>query len=262
MKLKCACNGKVNLFWKNVQNTNYNIHKCEKCDILICDRIIEDKIENIYIDDDLYHIKEQIKIGHVPYKDRFDNDYAIAKQRITKFNQFLSFDIKGKRVLDIGCSNGAFLKYCSDNGALINGIEPNGNIANFAIDKLKDIFEKDNSQFIEIGLIENIKMNQLFDYVFMHDIIEHVKSPKLILHLIKNLLHEKSIVVIDTPDLKSKSFLEQQQNWKHIRPIEHLWYFTEQNLLNITSKIGFKHIYTDYPIEGKFVLYLESVNND
>ncbi len=268
-ELKCLCGSRVAKIWTNVQNTKYNVHKCLECGIFYSNKLRETDVEKLYCENSLYHVREQVKIGHIPYDMRFDHDYNVASMRLERFKDFLyaitpdvELDFSGKRVLDIGCSNGAFLKRCADEDMKINGIEINSHIAQFAENRLKDSFDRDITQFIRHRSLDNSWYpSSFFDFVFCHDMLEHLREPVLGLMEIQRLVKDNGFFILDMPDVGCKEFEEQQMNWKHIRPNEHLWLFGKRQTLDIFKQTNFKVEFVDRPIEGKIVFYCKKVKS-
>ncbi len=66
------------------------------------------------------NIATQYNSFHALYSDNIDQDY---KSNTIFYNQ-IDFEIENKKLLDIGCGDGADLKYFADKKAVIYGIDP------------------------------------------------------------------------------------------------------------------------------------------
>ena len=84
----------------------------------------------------------------------------------------------------------------------------------------------------------------------MHDSIEHMIDPKNSLIKVFHILKNKGILIIDLPDYFINAG---KHHWKYI---EHLWFFTQDQFLNLLINIGFKLEKIDKPIPGKLVFYI------
>jgi len=119
-------------------------------------------------------------------------------------------------ILDIGYGNGDFLKMTQQ------GIESYGNdISEYPIPEnsrfVKDIFEKH------------------FDVICMFDVLEHFED----ISFVKNL--KCNYVYISLP--WCHNFSDQWfENWKHRRPDEHLWHFSENSINNFFIEMGFERV--------------------
>jgi 2-polyprenyl-3-methyl-5-hydroxy-6-metoxy-1,4-benzoquinol methylase len=94
-----------------------------------------------------------------------------------------------------------------------------------------------------------------FDIITYYDVIEHVRGPLSELRRVRRYLRDGGLIVIDTPDADEPRFEELSLEWHHMKPQEHLWFFTERHLRRLARRAGFAIDDVERPIQGKIVLY-------
>lgn len=117
------------------------------------------------------------KIGFKESRLSIDNYFEWRKNRsqlaVDRVNK--TFNLKGKKVLDIGCGYGALSDALSNYGAEVWGTEINQTKFNIAKQKL---LKHKNITLIKVNNeILNFDDN-FFDCIFIFDVIEHVKNPQ------------------------------------------------------------------------------------
>lgn len=93
----------------------------------------------------------------------------------------------GKKILDLGCGDGSFVRVCNENNITARGIDISDGI-NFECDKLP--YEDDS-----------------FDIVLLYSIIEHIENPDNILCEIKRVLRKNGFVIIITHNFELSNWL-------------------------------------------------------
>lgn len=119
------------------------------------------------------------------------------------------------KILDVGYGNGDFLKSCSD-------IIPN-------------VFGNDippSYPISPIPTVDNI-FEDTYDVVCFFDSLEHFTDPYIIRKL------KTKYIFITLPHFHPELGHEWFVNWRHRKPNEHLWYFSEKGLVNFFESIGF-----------------------
>lgn len=200
-----------------------------------------DDYEQLYTEGDHYHIE---RIGHIPYRDRFLHDVKVAQQRWGK--------LMGRfRVLDIGCANGGFVAHAAACGAIVEGVEINPAMAAWAREETGCVIHQSLDD-----------VSGMFDLVTLHDVIEHFRYPDLVVQRIREFVRIGGQLVVDTPDAEDPRFLSDNMNWVHMKPVEHLWFFTEESLRRLLSHEAFQIEWVDRPIPGKIVAYARRTTAD
>lgn len=102
---------------------------------------------------------------------------------------------KGKKILDIGCGSGEYLRY----------FDKKYNLNIYGVDTYQDLNIKNISNIkFQIGSIYNLPFKiEYFDYVFLHDVLHHVdeKKQRIKKHLealkqIKRVTKKKGHIII------------------------------------------------------------------
>ena len=171
-----------------------------------------------------------------------DSDY-IENENLFKnifMKRYLLIDryIKnGKRVLEIGCSNGVFLDIYKENGWETFGVEPSKN----------GIVAQNRGHKVYRDIFENVSLpKKYFDLVIMNHTLEHVKDANFVLEKINSILKTDGILFIDVPNAGGFLSKIMGDKWPHRLPLEHNYQFTKNSL-------------TKYIINNKFkVLHWES----
>lgn len=112
-----------------------------------------------------------------------------------------NFIHKGSRVLDVGCSKGAFgealikLKHCK-----VDGLEPDPGDAVLAKKVLNRVITTD----IETALTKDLR-NEKYDYIVFLDVIEHLYDPSSVMRKLKKHLNANGRIVFSIPNMSHTS---------------------------------------------------------
>ena len=134
--------------------------------------------------------------------------YSPSGERVRRVAQILGDDIKGKKILDIGCGDGTMGKALKEKGAIVVGTD----ISKKAIEKAAHVLDTTFVFDVEGGDISTISND--FNVVIASEVIEHLFDPKNFLLNMKSRMKKDSKLVLYTyfmqitcQNLKKRSFL-------------------------------------------------------
>ncbi|GAA4816811.1 class I SAM-dependent methyltransferase [Litoribaculum gwangyangense] len=147
-----------------------------------------------------------------------------------------------KRILDVGCGNGAFAQIIKEkNQAEVWGIEYINEHGLEAHKKLDTVYIGKCEDFIE-GL-----PNNYFDVIYCNDVLEHLVDPYWVLSILKNKLSENGKIISSLPNVRFyKSFIKVllYKNWEYedygIMDRTHLRFFTKKSIKKMYEDLGFE----------------------
>jgi 2-polyprenyl-3-methyl-5-hydroxy-6-metoxy-1,4-benzoquinol methylase len=230
MRLSCWCGNRnyKEIGWKEERR----VVECLDCGHWYIDEIPDDYLE--MYKGNWYQNGHQVNIGHLPYKDRYWHDYKIAIARLNKIQELRE---EGS-LLDVGCSNGAFVHCARSYGYQA-----------FGLDLMKSTSELKGCR---TGYIEE-ETSEFWDILTLHDVID----PQITIHNLWRIIKKYGLLVMETPDFGCEEFKSSGINWKHVRPSEHIHMISPNRLMGMLEKQGFKIIEKTYPIPGKIGIYAE-----
>lgn len=227
----CVC-GNDSDFTKQVIHY-LNVLKCNSCGVVHQDLEgwTPDRYSNFYKND--YHINFQQKKGVVSYKDRYDHDCMVAEKRLNSYDSFLKQGMIG---LDVGSSNSAFVHRANLRKLDCTGLEPGMEIG--------------DDQCTIRGTLESADLNaDHYDFITMHDSIEHMIDVNRALTVVKRILKKGGLLFVDLPDY----FIP--DGYHHWKKIEHLWLFSQDDFKKLLEQWGFFIEQITTPIPGKLVFF-------
>jgi len=182
-------------------------------------------------------------LGKIYNRDYFDGSrqadfLAEKKLYLQRFQERLREIIAIKRVkgklLDIGCAVGYFLEVVRREGWQASGVEISSFAAKYAKESGFDIFT---------GTIEEANYPAYsFDAATLWHTLEHMRDPLGSLEQVHRMLKKNGLIAIEVPNIGSREFRKQRENWDYLKPKEHLYYFTPEVLKKMVEKAGFKVI--------------------
>jgi len=141
---------------------------------------------------------------------------------------------KQKRVLDIGCAGGAFLKAAHDLGFSVVGIEPSSWLCEYG----RNNYGLD----LRSGELSDYDFDPAsFDIVFLWDVIEHLPQPFTVLTRVNTLLKDDGLLIINYPDYNSWAARFLGAKWPFLLSV-HLFYYTPQTMKRQLKQCGFQLI--------------------
>lgn len=139
-----------------------------------------------------------------------------------------------RRLLDIGCGNGYFIKIAEMTGWEPIGIDFDGKALEAA---------KNNGARVLSGDVYSIPISSdSVDYVTLNHVIEHLHDPLTALIEIKRVLKNKGILWIGTPNINSSAHYCSGRLWRGLEPPRHLMIYTLRALEIILTKAGFTNV--------------------
>jgi SAM-dependent methyltransferase len=151
---------------------------------------------------------------------------AVKRRRIEKY-------AKIGKLIDIGCGRGLFLDVMRRGGWDVVGLELNKQTASYG----KRVYDLDiyAGKDVELSL-----ESENFDVVHFCGVLEHSKKPNVLLSEAYRILKNNGLLIVLLPDIRSFEFKLGREYWLHLDLPFHLFHFTEEGLIQILRKKGFK----------------------
>jgi 2-polyprenyl-3-methyl-5-hydroxy-6-metoxy-1,4-benzoquinol methylase len=211
--------------------TQISFLKCKCCNHI---QISEDMPQSFY---DEY----VMTVSHSNKMKDFQNEQADFF--ISKFN------LKGKKVLEVGCGDGNFLEILVNKGCDAQGNEPSRPFRELALRKNLKV----DSHFVN----EDYKNSDApFDAIISREVMEHIPEPIDFLRNIRKFLADDGVVLIEIPN--SEKMLRESRYYD-LFP-DHLSYFTKETLTLSMLLSGFKDVEIYYGMDEEFI-YATAKNN-
>ena len=179
--------------------------------------------------------KEISKLNNI-FQTYQDFEHNIEFFYANKHLDEILLNLKGKKVLEVGCSIGIMTRRLANLKLDLTVIDGSKKI----IDYVKNLGNTGKVNFI-ISLFENFETKEKFDDIIMANLLEHVKNPTFILKKARSLLEEGGIIHIIVPNAES---LHRRIGQK-MGILKELVDFSEGD-----KKLGHRRVYTEELLEN------------
>jgi SAM-dependent methyltransferase len=148
------------------------------------------------------------------------------------FNKIVNkFDLKNKKVLDIGCGEGDFLAFFG-NGSV--------GITTTQAEVEKGIKKNLNIIFGNAELIDELSLSKDFEVIWANNFFEHILSPHSFLIKLKRISKEKSILILGVPIIPKLNFLLRLNKFRGALASNHINFFDKKTLELTVERAGWK----------------------
>jgi len=139
------------------------------------------------------------------------------------------------KLLDVGCSNGAFIFTAGKMGVRCEGVEPAEEAA---------LAAQKAGLKVHHGFLEDCRLQkESYDVITLFEVIEHLKNPVGLLKECNRLLKKDGIMVIRTANTDSWTVKLLKGNWHYFnisRHGGHISFFCKKSIMALGAKTGFK----------------------
>lgn len=175
-----------------------------------------------------------------------------SRPRAAFFGRVLSrleVDFDGRRVLDLGAAEGDFVHALLQRwpGARVTAVEGNPEARPFLVELDCRYVAKSAESWLEASPRER------FDFVFLFDMLEHVREPlRLLRKLVERKLEDGARIVATFPSTASLSRRALGRLWPQYK-VEHLVYFSDEAVSRLEAATGLRRVALR-PLTKKFPL--------
>lgn len=175
--------------------------------------------------------------------------YNVSNKRLEQILYFFK-DIKGKKILDIGCATGYIGKEIKKKNNIVYGID----ISPLAIKKAKKVLD----EAYVVDLLEQkfpFKENS-FDSIVCSEVVEHLIDNRNLFKQIGRVLKKNGFLIITTPNIvywgHRLSIFKGKFEYQSEGPFDegHVHFFTYQTLRRCLASNGFKIVAENHVYPG------------
>jgi 2-polyprenyl-3-methyl-5-hydroxy-6-metoxy-1,4-benzoquinol methylase len=213
------------------EKSGYGIAACSRCGLTYAQpRAPHEKILARYSRDYFWN-------EYLPSLGAAEGKYDLAQfdLRHAALLQMMAARAPGRRLLEVGCGAGFFLKAAERAGWNVEGIELSEEASRFAVERLQLPIRREPAESSSIAAGS-------FDAAAMFDVIEHLFDPRAVLTAIARALTPGGLLAISTPNYDSLSRYLLGVDWAVLSPLEHVYYFTEDSLRRQLEATGFRDV--------------------
>ena len=216
------------------ENTLWSVWECKECmHGFLNPQLSWDELSSYYSDD-----YDPYEISHGSAQADDNKIIEIAQRE----GQFRHIPIpNGKKVLDVGCGGGFFLRICAKLGAKVFGIEPSETGYKATVAQGIKAFHGDIESFIQSS-----GTTEKFDIITANHVFEHIQNPRKDLENLGKLLMPNGYIWISVPNYKSYFSSHLKQHWHSIDLPYHLHHYSikSSSLLAESANLKIRKVYT------------------
>jgi len=215
----------------------FTVVKCDNCNLVqVNPQPTFDEVIKYYSND--YFTKRSDRGYDNYYSDKIKSEI----ERVFKLNledlDFFSWESnlsESKSTIDIGCAAGYFVNFMKNRGWTAHGIEIAEGPATFGKENLGlNIFQEDFLNWDK-------EISNKFDLITLWASIEHLHQPKETLEKIYKHLKPNGRMILSTCRYGLQAKIK-GIHWRYLNVPEHLYYYSLNNIINVSNIIGFKKI--------------------
>ena len=173
--------------------------------------------------------------GTLPGPDSLARHHRRAEKCLIKIGRALRKPPQEIRLLDIGCSTGAFIAVACRMGFSAEGVEPAPKAARSA---------QDAGLRVHQGLLEEVAFpDQVFDAVTLFEVIEHVREAVPLIRECYRILRPGGVLVIGTGNAASWAVSVMRSRWDYFhieRHGGHVSFFNPRSIRLLAERCGFR----------------------
>lgn len=130
-----------------------------------------------------------------------DYTYPVGYHRLRILKKILKdYDLKDKKVLDIGCGGGDISFYVASRGAFVDGVDMSSSMLKIVNERKRDLpkEEQERSSFYQMefhDIPEKIENTQ-YDYIIAFGLIGYLESDAAFFETIRSMCHAKTVVIV------------------------------------------------------------------
>lgn len=206
---------------------------CPNCGMIVADISLSDEDIN-----NLYSEKYFMGAEYTDYVADRQLHISNFKRKINRIKKIVG-SIEKKKIFEIGCAYGFFLKTIENQCESAIGIDISQDAIEYAnkCEKVNAI-SGDFLDYSESSIYGDLCGAP--NIVCMWDVIEHLTKPREYLEKAYNLLDEDGYICITTGDMGSLNARIRGRKWRQIHPPTHLSYFSKKTLYMLLENVGFE----------------------
>lgn len=183
-------------------------------------------------------------------EDYYDEYYMTTSfsSQLTEYVDWLSdkfistFNLSGKKLFEIGCGDGQFLKLFDEKNVITKGFEP----SKVFFDEAK----KKNLDVINDYFTSKVVKKDEFDAFVSRAVFEHLKNPNEILRDIFFALKDGGVGLIEVPSFEKA--IKQRRYYDVFT--DHVAYYTKQSLGMLLERNGFELVESFNSFNDEFIV--------
>lgn len=142
----------------------------------------------------------------------------------------------GQAVLDVGCGDGAYLRFKAAQGCRVFGVDINRR----ALERLKQTMPEATTF---CGPLWNAGFDaESFDHIALSHVLEHIDEPVRLVAELRRLLKRNGTVRVQVPNARSLTSAIFRRFWIGLDTPRHVWVFSPRNLERLFEANGFRII--------------------
>lgn len=155
-----------------------------------------------------------------------------SNRRLRRIEKYLSSN-STRRLLDIGCSTGWFLRTAKTQGYEVAGVE----MSPFAAKKANALL----GGGVFTGKFEDCDFpKESFDIVYSSAVIEHVHDPISFIKSQSDYLKKDGLIFINTPNMDSLAWRRLGGNWSMLQLPDHIVFFSPSSITYLLESLSFE----------------------
>lgn len=209
-----------------VSNESFVIVACQNCDFHFTNpRPLPNEIGRYYESDEyISHSDKTRSIKDLIYKIARGINIRSKLKLISKLTE-----VKKKRILDIGCGTGHFIKACANAGWESFGMEPiEQNVTNILADN--------HNISIFRSFEEVLQYPKKFNVITLWHVLEHIENLAQFLEVVGSKLKDNGALIIAVPNRDSYDAKLYKEHWAAWDVPRHLYHFNQKDIHNFCKK--------------------------